>query len=364
MSLRPLTLGLAVPPTPPLEQIFRSVDLAHALGLEACSTWDHLVEFSVPTDGAGRGEPGPTPFEYQTLLGALAARAGHVRLGVGVTEFVRRHPIIVAQSFITLAHVARRAPIVGVGAGEWVNTRPFGLPFDAPVGRLEEGLRILRDCLDGRSPLDAEGRAFVLDGAPFDLRPPVDRMPEIWVGGRGPRMRSLAGRFGDGWYPADIVDPATYAVGVADVREAATACGRDPDAVVPAAELLVFPSDDDDDDGLAALEADDARLTGLLLSAEAWRDAGLEHPFGEHARGFVDHDPARVTRDILDAVPSELVARHVLFGSPSRIANQLDALRLAGLRHANLSFGPLNDDASTRAVCAVVDAVRRLGGIT
>ena len=109
---------------------------------------------------------------------------------------------------------------------------------------------------------------------------------------------------------------------------------------------------------------DDARLTGLLLSADAWRDAGLKHPLGEHARGFVDHDPARVTRDILDAVPPELVARHVLFGTPSRIADQLDALRLAGLRHANLSFGPLNDDASTRAVCAVVDAVRRQGGIT
>ena len=105
----------------------------------------------------GAGEPGPTPFEYQTLLGALAARAGDVRLGVGVTEFVRRHPIIVAQSFITLAHVARRAPIVGVGAGEWVNTRPFGLPFAAPVARLEEGLRILRDCLDGRSPLGGRG---------------------------------------------------------------------------------------------------------------------------------------------------------------------------------------------------------------
>lgn len=59
----------------------------------------------------------------------------------------------------------------------------------------------------------------------------------------------------------------------------------------------------------------------------------------------------------------DLVARYVLFGTPTRIAEQLDALRLGGLQHANLSFGPLKDDASAQAACAVVEAVRRQGRI-
>lgn len=359
ITATPLTLGLAIPPWPPIEHIYRAVDLAESLGLEVCSTWDHFVEFSAPTDGASANAP--APFEYQTLLGALATRAVSVRLAVGVTELLRRHPVVVAQSFITLAHVSRRPPILGIGAGERANTERFGLPFDSPVDRLEEGLHLIRDCLDGRSPLVFEGRSFELHDATFGLRPPRDRLPEVWIGGRGPRMRRLAGRFGDGWYPTDIVNPHDYAEGVASVRSAAEAHGRDPDAVVPAAELVVLLAPDGS--GVrAALESDDGRLFGLLLGADAWRAAGLHHPFGERHRGFVDQDPSQVTHDVLTSVPPELVARHVLAGSPEQIGEQLAALREAGLRHVNLSFGPLEDDASTLVVRDVIEAVRRRTG--
>jgi len=352
---RPFTLGIAIPPNPPVADVYRALDLAETLGVEVCSTWDHLVEFTAAPEGAA--DDRPAPFEHQALLGALAARAVDVRIGVGVTEFIRRHPVIVAQSFITLAHLARHPPILGIGAGEQANTQPYGLRFASPVDRLEEGLQIVRDCLDGRVPLKIDGRAFDLRDAPFDLRPPAGRTPELWVGGRGPRMRALAGRFGDGWYPADLADPDTYAAGIASVQDAAGACGRDPDTVLPAGELVVYAVEDE-----AAtpevLRSDDARLTGLLLGADLWRAAGLSHPFGESSRGFVDHDPARVTRGVLASVPPELVARHVLAGTPRVIAERLVALRAAGMSHATLSFGAIRDAASAEIVGEVVHAIR------
>jgi phthiodiolone/phenolphthiodiolone dimycocerosates ketoreductase len=360
---RPFTLGLTIPPWPPIGCVHRGLDLAEQLGLHVCSTWDHLVEFTTPSvEGAG-GDSAHDPFEYQALLGALATRAVNVRLAVGVTELLRRHPVVVAQSFVTLAHLARQRPILGIGAGERINTERFGLPFEAPVERLAEGLEILRVCLESDVPFAFTGRSFQLRDAALPLRSPHGRAPEVWVGGRGPRMLELAGRFGDGWYPADIVDPDHYSEGLASVRTAARAYGRDPNAVLPAAELTVF-AERDRSEAFAALGSDDARLTGLLLDGAAWRAAGLEHPFGHDHRGFVDHDPARVSRDMLTAVPPEVVARHALTGVPKDIAEQVFALRAAGLRHINLSFGPIDNAVAASTVTDVVASIRRrLGGV-
>jgi phthiodiolone/phenolphthiodiolone dimycocerosates ketoreductase len=354
---RPFTLGLTVPPWPPIGCVYRGLDLAEKLGLEVCSTWDHLVEFTTPSVEEAGGDTAH-PFEYQALLGALATRTVNVRLAVGVTELLRRHPVVVAQSLVTLAHLARRRPILGIGAGERINTERFGLPFEAPVDRLAEGLEILRVCLESDDPFAFTGRHFQLHDAALLLRPPHGRAPEVWVGGRGPRMLELAGRFGDGWYPADIVNPDRYAEGLAGVRAAARAYGRDPDAVLPAAELTVFAGRDRSG-ALAALGSDEARLTGLLLDGAAWRAAGLEHPFGHDHRGFVDHDPAKVSRDVLTEVPPEVIARHVLTGVHEDIAEQVSALRAAGLRHVNLSFGPIDSATAASTVTDVIAAIRR-----
>ncbi len=361
MSSSGLTLGLVAPPWPPYWQVRSAVELASSLSLEVCSTWDHLVEFEVPSSESGPPEAeSPAPFEYQVLLGALAAHAGSVRLQVGVTELLRRHPVVVGQAFVTLAHITERAPIVGIGAGERINTEPVGLWTEAPVARLEEGLAVLRACFVGESPLTHAGERFELRELRFELRPPADRMPEIWVGGRGPRMRRLAGRFGDGWYPTDIVDPTVYERDLADVKAAAAAAGRDAGDLTPAAELVVF-SGGSASSVAEALRSDEARLFGLLLSGGDWREAGYEHPFGEDHRGVFDHDPALVTREALDAVPVDLVARHALTGTPAEIAKGLLALREAGLRHANLSFGTI--EASTAAtIRSVVHAIRQILG--
>ena len=42
----------------------------------------------------------PTPhehFDYQVFLGRLASRAGRMHLGVGVTDPIRRHPVVIAR---------------------------------------------------------------------------------------------------------------------------------------------------------------------------------------------------------------------------------------------------------------------------
>ena len=279
--------------------------------------------------------------EYQTLLGFLAGGAGDVRIGVGVTEAVRRHPVIIAQAALTLSHFSSTRPILGIGAGEAANTIRYGMVEERPVSRLEEALAVIRECLHSTGPISLDGDWFPLDGARLDLSPGPGGVPEIWVGGRGPRMLRLAGEFGDGWYPTDLVDPDRYGSSLAGVRMHARRAGRDATAILPAVELVLVLADRDDE-ARRSLDDPGLKLLGLLLPASDWASFGSSHPLGEDHRGFVDYDPfaldSDALRDALGAVPTELIEEVVLWGTPERAVEQLRALGDAGLRHAVVSL--------------------------
>ena len=197
-------------------------------GLLPSALWDRRLSWI-----AGRSASPHECFDYQTLLGYLAGRAGRVRLGVGVTEPFRRHPIVIAQAMITLAHLSRRPPILGIGAGERENTDPYGLASPSRSAGWRRRCRSSGTAFTSRGPFDFHGTHFRLDGAVLDLKPPPGRTPEIWIAAHGPRMLRLTGRYGDGWYPFAIVSPEDYATRLAVIHAAASAAGRDPEAITP-----------------------------------------------------------------------------------------------------------------------------------
>ena len=339
-----IRLGLAFPPQPPVSSISQGLSLARAAGLASFTVWDHLVDFASEQEwvpGAGMPASPHENLEYQTLLGFMAGAAGDVRIGVGVTEAVRRHPVIIAQAALTLSHLVPTRPILGIGAGEAANTVPYGLVEERPVSRLEEALAVMRACLNSTGPIDLDGDWFPLDRARLDLGPGPGGVPEIWVGGRGPRMLRLAGEFGDGWYPTDMADPDRYGSSLATVREHARRAGRDATKILPAVELVLVLADSDNE-ARRALDDAGLKLLGLLLPASDWVRFGESHPLGENHRGFVDYDPFALDgdarRDALNTVPAELISEIVLWGTPERAAQQLRALGEAGLQHAVVSL--------------------------
>ena len=50
---------------------------------------------------------------------------------------------------LTVAQMTKKAPILGIGAGERMHIDPYGLDFSHPVGRLKEALQIIRLCFAG-----------------------------------------------------------------------------------------------------------------------------------------------------------------------------------------------------------------------
>ncbi|GAA0922188.1 phthiodiolone/phenolphthiodiolone dimycocerosates ketoreductase [Pseudonocardia zijingensis] len=305
----------------------------------------------------------PTPhehFDYQAVLGHLAGHAGNLRLGVGVTDPIRRHPVLIAQGMLTLAHMTRHAPILGIGAGERMNIDPYGLDFSHPVDRLEEALQIIRMCFSQVGRLDFKGHHYTLDGALMELKAPPGRTPIIWVAGHGPRMLELTATYGDGWYPTMLATPQEYATKLEAVRTSARVAGRNPRDILPALHrfLVVAPTERD---ARAQLEHKAIRALGLGTPAEQWARVGAQHPFGPSFRGYIDLVADRYDRRTIDeaiaAVPPELVENGpLLWGSPEQVADKLREFGDAGLRHVVLA--PVSGLVSKSAAVYSLWAIR------
>ena len=144
---------------------------------------------------------------------AAAAGVRTLRVGTLVTRAGLRAPALVARMAATVGQVAGVPPVIGVGRGDLANqpeNQAFGLPFGSPADRA----RAVEDTV---AALRAPGRV------------PMGARPEVWVGGIGPGARDLAGRLADGWNGWALT-PEELAAGLAGVRRAAEAAGRDPGA--------------------------------------------------------------------------------------------------------------------------------------
>ena len=354
-----IAVGLQVSTQPPLGVTRAAVIAARAMRLESLMLIDHFQNvfpkslWNENFTWVAKQRPSPHEmFEYQVMAGYLAQKVGRMRLGVGVTEAVRRHPVMIAQAMLTLSHLVKRAPILGIGAGERMNIDPYGLDFSTPVNRLEEALQIIRLCLSASGPISFSGRHFQLDRATMDLKAAPGRTPEIWVAGQGPRILRLTGEYGDGWYPASVVSPREYADKLATVRSAATDSGRDAAGITPALHrFVVFGSSEAE--ARAMLRHKAIRLLGLGAPAEVWDSSGVRHPLGDQFNTIVNFVPDRHDRafveEAINTVPESVMTEGpLLWGTPAQVTAKLRAFGDVGLRHVVLA--PVSGLVSKKAL--------------
>lgn len=371
-----IRVGLQLGTQPPLGAQHVFLRGARAMRLESVMVIDHFQNV-FPTSiwdrdltwlATRRTSPHEF-FDYQVLAGHLATRVGRMRLGVGVTEAIRRHPVLIAQAMATLSHLTERAPILGLGAGERMNLDPYGLDASRPVTRLEEAVQIIRQCWSSDGPITFTGNCFHLRDAPMELKPARGRVPEIWIAGHGRRMLAATGRYGDGWYPTTVVDPAEYADELGTVRRAAEGADRDPMSITPALHRFMVVAGDEDE-ARAMLDTKAIRAFALMAPAWLWEKAGSEHPFGRDFNPLVDFVPNDYSRATMDeaiaAVPPALVAEGpLLWGSPTQIVAKLRDFGRAGLRHVVLApvSGLLSARAALYGLWATGRIARRLAEV-
>lgn len=360
-----VSIGIGVGTQPPLRRIALATRAARTLRFDAVWTIDHFQGWFPQElwtqEMSWMAGPGSTPhayFDYQALIGYLSQRIGTMQIGIGVTEVLRRHPVLLAQTAMTWSHMTKSAPILGIGAGERENVVPYGIEFERPVARLEEALPIVRRCFDSRGPIDFSGEFFQLDKAMMDLAPAPGRKPQIWVAAHGPRMLRLTGQYGDGWYPTFPMAPSEYAASLATIREAAKGFGREGKDIVPGNQMMVVVGRTERE-ARRHLDARIIRFVTLLAPAYLWEKTGVEHPLGRDFRGLVDFIPAEhspgAILDAMDKVPTDLVAEHVTWGTPEMVRERLETFVDVGMRHVVL--GPASAAISRRSAAYSLKAV-------
>lgn len=274
-------------------------------------------------------------FEPLTMMGAVGAATEKIKVGVSVTDTIRRHPAMLAQHALTVDHLAQGRSILGLGSGERMNVAPYGIEWSKPVGRLEEALTVIRKLWQADGPVDFEGEFFRLDAAVLGLEPYEGSPPPVWLASHGPRMLEICGRLADGWLPTNI-GPEEYAEKLAVIRTSAERAGRDPEQITPSMLAYVLCAPDEE----TLQRMCDKTLVRLLFAAvglapETWARHGSSSPF-EGGSGFHSYVPTKVSRAEAERVASHIVPGIVrdatLHGTPRQIADRIIAYQQAGLR--------------------------------
>jgi alkanesulfonate monooxygenase SsuD/methylene tetrahydromethanopterin reductase-like flavin-dependent oxidoreductase (luciferase family) len=208
--------------------------------IEHAWLFDHLMPIG--------GDPSGPIFEGWTLLSALAAQTGRLRLGLLVTSNRFRPPAMLAKIATTVDIVSGGRLEFGIGVG----SRPghplarreyaaYGLPFldtgDA-VGSLAEACTVIRRLWTEAGPFDFRGTYLDLTGA-FGNPKPVQRPhPPIVIGGRSAATLRVVAEHADVWnIPGGDIDDAVSRSALLD-RYCAE-IGRDPASVTRSMHLSV-----------------------------------------------------------------------------------------------------------------------------
>ncbi|MQA87611.1 MAG: LLM class flavin-dependent oxidoreductase [Streptosporangiales bacterium] len=190
---------------------------ADDIGLDLLSVQDHPYQ--------------PSFLDAWTLLSALAAQTGRIRLLPNVANLPLRPPAMLARSVASLDILSGGRVELGLGAGFlWDPIAGMGGPRRSPgeaVDALAEAIAVIRALWTPGPEVGFAGKHYQLDEArpgPFPIHP-----VGIWLGAYKRRMLELTGRLADGWVPTlGYASPGELVAMNRTIDAAADAAGRHP----------------------------------------------------------------------------------------------------------------------------------------
>jgi len=120
--------------------------------------------------------------EAITMLAAVATHTKTVRLGtICMASFPVRHPVLLAIQWASLDQLSQGRSLLGVciGGGHEGELRAFGIRREERVGRMREGIELLRQMWSDEST-SFRGKYYNLEN--YNIVPkPVQKPPPIWI---------------------------------------------------------------------------------------------------------------------------------------------------------------------------------------
>lgn len=198
--------GLNLIPAQPCLDVARYALLAERSGFDYVWISDHINHRSA-----------------YVCLATSIINTHRIGLGLGITNPVLIHPVMIAQALATFSEMAPGRVMLGIGAGDRTSLLTLGVDQSKPISRVREAVGIIRDLTSGNT-VELEGEVFRIRRTVLSLQAQT-RIP-IFIGAQGPKMLSLAGEIGDGVlinasHPRDLEMMLRY------VKEGAKKGGRE-----------------------------------------------------------------------------------------------------------------------------------------
>jgi len=329
--------------TEPFTAIVERARLCEKLSFDSVLVDDHLLY------GTGSAAA-PEPF---TTLAAIGLQTRRIMVGVAVTDLVRRHPAIVAQTVATLTRFLPDRTFLGLGTGDPMNQNPFGLSSQHSFSVLKEGLRVLKMLWASsiEKPANYKGRFFSLKRAYLQPGSKAQASP-IYLAAFGKKMLRLTGEQADGWIP-HCHTPSTYKTDLEAVRKAANRVGRKFDAFRPAYYTLASTSSNS--------EVADRNVLGpskyfLALIPEGLKkvDPSVNHPGPIWEKASHPKIQRKIIHRIASTIPDKPALDIAIHGTPSDCIEQIERYRNAGCQEFMLTFTPEGGLWSTKNLVPMI----------
>jgi probable F420-dependent oxidoreductase len=214
---------------------------AYAQAAEAAGYGDlHAYDHVLGADRDYHGFEGPYDHEDAfhepfVLFGHLAAVTDSLNFATGILVLPQRGTELVAKQAAAADVLSEGRIRLGVGVG-WnrVEYEALGKDFTTRGRRIDEQIDVLR-ALWTEELVTYEGEYHAIDRAGINPLPVQQPIP-IWIGGGAEVVLRRTGRLGDGWIAPGAYRRAEAPLSELDgkletIREAATAAGRDPEAL-------------------------------------------------------------------------------------------------------------------------------------
>ncbi|RAY14494.1 LLM class F420-dependent oxidoreductase [Actinomadura craniellae] len=267
-------------------------------------------------------------YDAFALATALGTETERIQLTVGPLAVAVRDPMTIARGAASVADLTGRRVGVAIGTssplvvGEW-----HGRDRGRPVTRLRESAQVLRELLDGGKPSFA-GETVRTRGYHLRLDAPGS---ELTVAAFGESAIGVAATTADRMV-LNLITPASAATLVGHLRRAAAEAGRPAPRVAAWVTAAVDPTED-------AVEQIRRAVVGYL-AAPGYGEMFAEAGFGDVVE-FARTRPH--PRDLLAAVPVELVQAVALVGDEAAIRTRLAEYGHAGVDEVALV--PVSVDA-------------------
>ncbi len=342
VSLSDLKIGAPGPFLPPWENALKNARTIDSLGYDSMAFPDHFAGF-VPesiwipevTQLSYLQQSPHTYFEMSSIMGACASVTENVKLISAVTEPIRRHPVQIAQTFLTLDHISNGRAVLGIGAGEIENVEPYGLNYSGQVGKLREALQIIRQIWETHEPFSFDGKFWKLKDAVMSLRPVVEgKPPPIWIAALGPKMLEVTAEYGDGWIPT-LLQPKDFGNSLRTIQDLRKKKNIDREFTAALWNWCILDEDESVCERL--MNTNLAKAFALLLPDSEWKKHGYNHPFGDDFHSLTDYIPMRydkaTTMEAIEKVPKDILEDFYMTGDAESIIKQLEEYVLQGLDH-------------------------------